>query len=43
MKLAAEHLRQMIETGEDIEKVLVTVSAPDLEAAHQAIGAGAAH
>jgi hypothetical protein len=42
MKLAAEHLRHMIGTGEDIEKVLVTLSLADMEAAHQAIGATAA-
>ena len=30
MKLAATHLRRMIESGEDMEKVLVTVSAADL-------------
>jgi hypothetical protein len=41
MKLAAEHLRHMIETGEDIEKTLITLRASDMEAAHQAIGAGA--
>jgi hypothetical protein len=30
MKLAALHLRQMIETDEDMEKTLVTVSLEDL-------------
>lgn len=30
MKLAATHLTRMIETGEDFEKVLVTLSATDL-------------
>ncbi len=32
MKLAALHLKKMIEGGEDIEKTLVTVSAEELEA-----------
>jgi hypothetical protein len=36
-KLAAEHLRNMIVTGEDIEKTLVTMTAADLERAHQSI------
>jgi hypothetical protein len=31
MKLAALHLRHMIETDEDMEKVLVTVTPEDLE------------
>jgi len=36
MKLAAHHLVKMIETGEDMEKTLVTITAPDLaEAASQ--------
>jgi hypothetical protein len=30
LKLAAAHLREMIETGEDLEKTLVTLSAADL-------------
>ena len=30
MKIAAAHLRRMIESGEDLEKVLVTLSAADL-------------
>ena len=30
MKLAAAHLRRMIDSGEDLEKVLVTLSAADL-------------
>ena len=34
MKLAAVHLVKIIETGEDIEKSLVTMSASDLEAAN---------
>ena len=29
-KLAATHLREMIESGEDLEKTLVTLSAADL-------------
>lgn len=35
MKLAATHLRRMIETGEDLEKVLVTLSAANLAEAAQ--------
>ncbi|MBV8816904.1 MAG: hypothetical protein JO022_01035 [Acidobacteriaceae bacterium] len=31
MKLAALHLKHMIETGEDIEKTLVTASYPEME------------
>ena len=31
LKLAAVHLKRMIESGEDIEKTLVTVSAEELE------------
>ena len=31
-KLAALHLKRMFETGEDIEKTLVTCTLPDLEA-----------
>lgn len=31
MKLAALHLKHMLETGEDMEKTLVTVPAPELE------------
>ncbi|MFN7923819.1 MAG: hypothetical protein U0Q16_27200 [Bryobacteraceae bacterium] len=33
-KLAAHHLKKMIETGEDMEKPLVTMTSPDLAAAH---------
>jgi hypothetical protein len=33
LKIAAVHLRYMIESGEDLEKVLVTLSAADLAAA----------
>lgn len=35
MKIAASHLRSMIESGEDMEKVLVTLSAGDLAEAAQ--------
>jgi hypothetical protein len=35
LKIAASHLRRMIESGEDLEKVLVTLSAADLAAAAQ--------
>ena len=33
LKLAAIHLKRMIETGEDLEKTLVTAGMADLEAA----------
>ena len=33
LKLAASHLKHMIEAGEDLEKVLVTLSPADLAAA----------
>jgi len=33
LKLAGEHLRFMIESGEDLEKTLVTLSATDLKRA----------
>ena len=33
LKLAASHLKHMIEAGEDLEKVLVTLSGADLAAA----------
>jgi hypothetical protein len=33
LKLAGRHLRYMISSGEDLEKTLVTLSAPDLERA----------
>ena len=33
MKIAAVHLKRMIETGEDTEKALVTLSAQDIEVA----------
>lgn len=35
LKLAASHLRRMIETGEDLEKTLVTLSSRDLAEAAQ--------
>lgn len=35
LKLAANHLKAMIQSGEDLEKTLVTVSPPDLERAAQ--------
>jgi hypothetical protein len=35
LKIAASHLRRMIEAGEDMEKVLVTLSPQDLAAASQ--------
>jgi hypothetical protein len=35
MKLAALHLKHMIETGEDMEKTLVTTTYEDLERAHR--------
>jgi len=37
MKLAASHLKHMIEAGEDLEKVLVTLSPADLAAAAQVL------
>jgi hypothetical protein len=36
MRLAAMHLKHMIETGEDMEKTLVTASRADLERADAA-------
>jgi hypothetical protein len=35
LKLAASHLHRMVESGEDLEKVLVTLSYADLAAAAQ--------
>jgi hypothetical protein len=35
LKLAASHLKRMVEGGEDLEKVLVTLSQADLAAAAQ--------
>lgn len=40
LKLGAAHLRHMIESGEDLEKTLVTVSRADLE---RAAGLAAIH
>jgi hypothetical protein len=37
IKLAGEHLAAMIETGEDMEKTLVTMSLEDLRRANQAL------
>ena len=37
LKLAARHLMRMIETGEDLEKTLVTLSPADLERAAGAL------
>lgn len=37
MKLAAAHLRTLIETGEDLEKALVTATAADLDKANQSV------
>jgi hypothetical protein len=42
IKLASERLRSMIETGEDLEKPLVTVTRPDLERAFDSVTAAAA-
>lgn len=39
-KLAAYHLKWMIETAEDIEKTLVTLSVGDLERAHSELEKG---
>ena len=33
LRIAARHLQRMIESGEDLEKTLVTLSLPDLERA----------
>ncbi len=33
MKIAAAHLRRMIESGEDLEKILVTLSPADMASA----------
>ena len=35
LKIAASHLRRMIEAGEDLEKILVTLSPADLADAAQ--------
>jgi hypothetical protein len=42
LKLAAMHLRYMIESGEDIEKTVVTVAARELENYAAQLGRGAA-
>jgi hypothetical protein len=35
-KMAASHLKRMIETGEDMEKPLVTMTRADIESAASA-------
>ncbi len=40
LKLAAIHLKHMIESGEDLEKTLVTLPAADLERALERSSAG---
>ena len=42
MKLAAHHLIQMIESGEDMEKTLITLSAAELDEASTKLAAVAA-
>jgi hypothetical protein len=37
-RMAAQHLKWMIETGEDMEKTLVTLSKADLERASSQVG-----
>ena len=37
MRLASAHLRIMLRTGEDMDKILVTLSLADLERAHQSV------
>lgn len=39
-KLAALHLKKMVETGEDMEKPLITMTMDDMEAAHAALEKG---
>jgi hypothetical protein len=39
-RLAASHIKRMIETGEDLEKTLVTVPRGDLDAHAAAVAAG---
>jgi hypothetical protein len=41
-RLGAAHLREMIATGEDTEKVLVTMTAADLDRANEELGIPAA-
>ena len=43
MQVAASHLKQMIETGEDLEKPLVTLQKADIERALSGIVTPAAH
>lgn len=43
MGIAGSHLRRMVETGEDIEKPLVTLTAADIERALSGVPAAAAH
>ncbi|MEP7363142.1 MAG: hypothetical protein ABI972_07800 [Acidobacteriota bacterium] len=43
MQVAGSHLRRMIETGEDLEKPLVTLQMADIERALSAIVTPAAH
>ncbi len=38
-KLAAFHLKTLVETGDDLEKSLVTLNAADMEKANQALEA----
>lgn len=39
LKVAVDHLRRMIESGEDMEKPLVTLTAADIERSISAVGA----
>jgi hypothetical protein len=43
LKMAALHLKEMIETGEDIEKTLVSVRLPDLRRHAKQVSEVAAH
>ena len=43
MKIAALHLKHMLETGEDLEKTLVTVAESDIEQHAREIKSGSAH
>ena len=42
MKLAALHIKHMIETDDDMERTLVTMSMQDIETQHHVIEAGRA-
>jgi hypothetical protein len=42
MKLAAAHLKRMVETGDDIEKTLVTMTMEEMERAHAEFAGAAA-